>query len=91
MPNGSSTWTGPGLARACAAAATFSPRYVRKRVKVASSKYVPKAGSETPVPSWKRIDLIQDALPAKDQGKADALGGVITVDEYAAKIASGDA
>ncbi|MEZ5650949.1 MAG: pyridoxamine 5'-phosphate oxidase family protein [Burkholderiaceae bacterium] len=66
-------------------------RYVHKRVKVASSKYVPKAGSETPVPSWKRIDLVQDALPAKDQGKADALGGVITVDEYAAKIASGDA
>ena len=43
------------------------------------------------VPAWKRIDLVQDALPAKDQGKATALGGLITMDDYAAKVAQGDA
>lgn len=67
------------------------PRYVHKRVKVEGSKYVPQAHCETPVPAWKRIDLVQDALPAKDQGKAAALGGVITMDDYAAKLAQGDA
>lgn len=67
------------------------PRYVHKRVKVEGSKYVPQAHCPTPVPSWKRIDLVQDALPAKDQGQADRLGGLITMDEYAAKVAQGDA
>lgn len=67
------------------------PRYVHRRVKVADSKYVPKAGCDTPVPAWKRIDLVQEALPAKDQGKAPALGGTITMDDYAAKLMAGDA
>jgi uncharacterized protein len=67
------------------------PRYVHRRVKVADSKYVPQAHCETPVPSWKRIDLVQDALPARDQGRAEALGGLITMEDYAAKVAQGDA
>lgn len=67
------------------------PRYVHRRVKVADSKYVPQAACETPIPAWKRIDLVQDALPARDQGKADTVGGLITMDEYAQKLAAGDA
>lgn len=67
------------------------PRYVHRRVKVEDSKYVPQAACETPVPAWKRIDLVQDALPAQDQGKAEALGGLITMDEYAAKLMQRDA
>lgn len=66
-------------------------RYVHKRVKVQDSKYVPRADCETPVPSWKRIDLVQEHLPARDQGKADAEGGLITMDEYAEKLMRGDA
>jgi hypothetical protein len=65
-------------------------RYVHKRVKVEDSKYVPKAGCETPIPSWKRIDFVQEHLPASDQGKADAEGGLITMEEYAGKLMRGE-
>ncbi|WP_407048981.1 pyridoxamine 5'-phosphate oxidase family protein [Methyloraptor flagellatus] len=67
------------------------PRYVHRRIKAETSKYVPAAGCETPVPAWKRIDLVQEALPARDQGRAAAAGGLITIEEYGAKVASGDA
>lgn len=65
------------------------PRYVHKRVKVGASKYVPQAGCDTPIPAWKRIDIVQDALPARDQGKA--VGQTITMDEYGARLMQGDA
>lgn len=65
-------------------------RYIHKRVKVQDSKYVPQSNCETPIPSWKRIDLVQDALPARDQGKADSLGGLITMEQYAEKLMRGD-
>ncbi len=65
------------------------PRYVHKYQRVGTSKYVPVAGCETPDPQWKRIDIIQDALPAKDQGKAN--GGLLTFEEYTRLLARGDA
>jgi hypothetical protein len=65
------------------------PRYVHKRVNVDTSKYVPQANCETPIPAWKRIDIVQDALPARDQGKA--AGQVITMEEYGARLMQGDA
>jgi uncharacterized protein len=65
-------------------------RYIHKRVKVQESKYVPKTGCETPIPSWKRIDLVQDALPARDQGKAEGQGGIITMEQYGEKLMRGD-
>jgi predicted pyridoxine 5'-phosphate oxidase superfamily flavin-nucleotide-binding protein len=67
------------------------PRYIPTYQKVASSKYVPQAGQETPQPAWKRIDFVQDALPAKDQGKADANGGLLSAEDYFALLAKGDA
>ena len=67
------------------------PRYVHKRVKVAASKYVPQAGCETPIPAWKRIDIVHDALPARDQGQAASVGGLITLDQYGEKLMQGDA
>jgi uncharacterized protein len=65
-------------------------RYVHKRVKVQDSKYVPKADCEAPIPSWKRIDLVQDALPARDQGKAESEGGLITMEQYGEKLMRGE-
>ncbi|MEM9893954.1 MAG: pyridoxamine 5'-phosphate oxidase family protein [Actinomycetota bacterium] len=65
-------------------------RYIHKHERVAPSPYVPDAEGAQPYPSWKRIDLVQDALPPDDQGRADAEGGTITIDEYAARLASGD-
>lgn len=67
------------------------PRYVHKRVKVDHSKYVPQAGCDTPLPAWKRIDFVQDLLPARDQGRAAQAGGLITLEEYDDKVARGDA
>ena len=65
-------------------------RYIHKHRRMAPSPYVPDNEGNQPYPSWKRIDLIQDALPPDDQGRADVEGGTITIDEYAARLAAGD-
>ncbi|MEO8037296.1 MAG: pyridoxamine 5'-phosphate oxidase family protein [Betaproteobacteria bacterium] len=67
------------------------PRYVHRYRKDTASRYVPRAACATPLVSWKRIDLVQDALTPRDQGKAAAAGGLITIDEYFAKVRAGDA
>ncbi|MEM7326466.1 MAG: pyridoxamine 5'-phosphate oxidase family protein [Actinomycetota bacterium] len=65
-------------------------RYIHKHQRVQTSPYVPDASGAQPYPSWKRIDLVQDALRPDDQGRAEAEGGVITMDEYGAKLAAGE-
>jgi hypothetical protein len=64
-------------------------RYIHKHTRVAQSPYVPNEKGEQPFPSWKRIDLVQDALPARDAGRAAAEGGVITFDGYVEKLMEG--
>jgi uncharacterized protein len=56
-----------------------------------SSRYVPDAitGAQ-PIPGWKRIDAIQAVLPKRDQGKADSVGGLISMDEWGGMVAKGD-
>jgi uncharacterized protein len=66
-------------------------RYVHKYQRVAASQYVPRDGCETPFAEWKRIDLVQTALPPRDVGKTERSGGTITVDEYEAKRVAGRA
>ena len=66
------------------------PRYVHRRIKAEASKYVPRAGATTPVPAWKRIDIVQPALAARDQGKADAAGGLITIEDYMGCVMRGE-
>ncbi len=66
------------------------PRYIHPYRRVATSKYAPQAGCETPGPQWKRIGALQDALPARDQGIADKLGGTITPEEYGALVMRGE-
>ncbi|MEM9613690.1 MAG: pyridoxamine 5'-phosphate oxidase family protein [Actinomycetota bacterium] len=65
-------------------------RYIHKHQRLTASPYVPDAEGNQPYPSWKRIDLVQDALRPDDQGRADAEGGVITMDDYGAKLAAGE-
>jgi uncharacterized protein len=65
------------------------PRYIHHMSCVQTSKYVPQEGKETPAPQWKRIDAIQDALPASDQSIAEKLGGTITPEEYGAMVMNG--
>jgi predicted pyridoxine 5'-phosphate oxidase superfamily flavin-nucleotide-binding protein len=66
------------------------PRYVHRQTRVQSSRYVPDADGAAPLAGWKRIDVIQDALPARDQGRAAASGGCLTVEEWSDKCAAGD-
>ncbi len=66
------------------------PRYVHRMTLVESSRYVPKADGSAPLAGWKRIDVIQDALPASDQGRTEAEGGCLTVDSWTEKVIAGD-
>lgn len=66
------------------------PRYIHWMSRVQDSNYVPQKGKETPLPQWKRIDALQDALPTCDQGIASKLGGTITPEEYGAMVMRGE-
>ena len=57
------------------------PRYIHKYERVESSKYVPEKDKEAPLPEWKKLDLFQEMLPSKDQGKAEEQGGTISLEE----------
>ena len=65
------------------------PRYVHRLEKVKTSRYVPKKAGETPLAGWKRIDIVQEALPANDQGKAEQAGDLLSVEEWFGKVAEG--
>jgi uncharacterized protein len=65
------------------------PRYIHPYKKVSQSRYAPTAHVETPMAEWKKIDLLQDALPAKDVGQADKSGGTITIDQWMANVGQG--
>ncbi len=65
-------------------------RYIHTHTRVAASPYVPDAAGAQPYPCWKRIDFVQDVLPPHDQGRAEREGGLITVDEYGARLAAGE-
>lgn len=42
------------------------PRYIHHYRLVERSRFVPRAGCETPVPEWKRLAWAHDVLPASD-------------------------
>ncbi|MDP1788982.1 MAG: pyridoxamine 5'-phosphate oxidase family protein, partial [Methylibium sp.] len=66
------------------------PRYIHRYQKLGTSKYVPQAACEAPLAQWKRIDLVQDVLPAQDVARVPAAGGVIDFGNYLGKVAAGD-
>ncbi len=65
------------------------PRYVHRFQKVATSRYAPKPGTETPFCEWKRIDGIQDTLRPHETAVVEKVGE-ITIDEWMGKVMSGD-
>jgi uncharacterized protein len=65
------------------------PRYIHRYQKVQPSRYVPREASETPLADWKRIDLLQDVLPAHDAAQVQA-AGTIGIEEWIDKVKSGD-
>jgi uncharacterized protein len=66
------------------------PRYIHRYQRLATSKYIPQADHPAPLPQWKRIAGLQDALPTRDKHTADSLG-TITPEEYAAMVMQGEA
>ena len=65
------------------------PRYIHRMQRIETSKYAPQPGKDRLAPQWKRIDAVQDALPAGDQGLAEKLGGIITPEEYNEMVMKG--
>jgi predicted pyridoxine 5'-phosphate oxidase superfamily flavin-nucleotide-binding protein len=46
------------------------PRYIHRMALVERSRFVPRGGSEPPVPDWKRTDWACDVLPAGDPARS---------------------
>ncbi|MEM7695924.1 MAG: pyridoxamine 5'-phosphate oxidase family protein [Pseudomonadota bacterium] len=65
-------------------------RYIHKHTRAQTSPYVPDATGAQPHPSWKRIDMVQDALPDDARKRTEAEGGTITMDDYAQKLMAGE-
>lgn len=64
-------------------------RYVHKMSPVEQSPYVPADDGSAKLALWKRIELIQDVISPEDRAEATSLG-LITVEEYEARLAQGD-
>jgi uncharacterized protein len=65
------TWPGAQLVVRVRAREVFPncPRYIHRYTVVERSPYVPVAGTEPPVPDWKRRDWAVDVLPSSDQAR----------------------
>lgn len=66
------------------------PRYIHTYAKVAQNRYVPIPGRETPLASWKRLDLAGDVISDADKARV-AKEGRLEVPEYQAMVARGEA
>lgn len=67
------------------------PRYIHRYKKLAQSANVPRGKEPAPLATWKRLEEVQDVLPAKDHGRPQAEGGLITIEEYGEKVMKGEA
>ncbi|PKO54490.1 MAG: pyridoxamine 5'-phosphate oxidase [Betaproteobacteria bacterium HGW-Betaproteobacteria-2] len=67
------------------------PRYIHRYKRVASAKHVPQVNVPVALPQWKRIEGLQEALPARDKHIAEALGGTITPEQYVELVMKGEA
>ena len=65
-------------------------RYIHKHKKIEDSKYTPSECKSAQIPAWKRIDFVQTALPERDQGKTQAAGGEISLDQFVELVAKGE-
>lgn len=65
------------------------PRYIHKYKKIDQSKYVPESCKVTPIPTWKRLDIVQDAITPKEKAIAESQG-LVDINEYEAKVKRGE-
>lgn len=84
----------PGALLICRVAVTSAfvncARYIHKHTRVESSQYVPDENGEQPLPSWKRIDGIQDVLSDDVKARVADAGGIITDQDYGEKLMQGE-
>ena len=66
------------------------PRYIHKYRKLEQNRYVPRPDKETPLASWKRLDLAGDVISDADKARV-AKEGRLEVSEYEAMVAHGEA
>lgn len=67
------------------------PRYIHPHQKLSNSRYVPAPDGVAPLPAWKRLDIVQEAIPAKDREQVAGAGGEITMDGYVELLMKGEA
>lgn len=65
------------------------PRYVHKYKKLNQSKYVPEPCKETPIPTWKRLDIVQDAIRPEEKALAEKQG-IVDLETYEEKVERGE-
>lgn len=65
------------------------PRYIAKHGSPEPSRFVPDEDGRAPLATWKRIDLLQDVLPERFQGRAEQEGGTLSIDEYQRRVDDG--
>jgi predicted pyridoxine 5'-phosphate oxidase superfamily flavin-nucleotide-binding protein len=66
------------------------PRYITKQASAEPAPHVPDRDGQAPLAEWKKIDLLQDVLPARFQNLAESEGGTISIDEYNDKVLKGE-
>jgi predicted pyridoxine 5'-phosphate oxidase superfamily flavin-nucleotide-binding protein len=64
-------------------------RYIHPHTRVGPSRHVPDADGQQPHATWKRIDVLQDALPETDRARTQD-EGAITMEDYADRLAAGE-
>ncbi|MCP5265467.1 MAG: pyridoxamine 5'-phosphate oxidase family protein [Burkholderiaceae bacterium] len=91
-PAACARWPGAELVAVATVSAVFvnCPRYIHRSQRVSASRYVPDARGDAPLPAWKRIDAFQDVLPATDGARVGEEGGPITLQEYRARLVTGN-
>ncbi len=67
------------------------PRYIHRYEKIEDSKYLPDSDGNAPLPSWKRLDVAQDAISPADRARVATAGGAIDQAAYGALVAKGEA
>ncbi len=67
------------------------PRYIHPHQKLTVSRYVPARDGAAPLPAWKRLDIVQEAITARDRARVAGAGGEITMDGYVELLTKGEA
>lgn len=65
------------------------PRYIHRYQRLSQSRYIPKDNVDTPMATWKRIDIMQDVIPESDRSRVDASGGTMPIEAWFEKVQTG--